>query len=225
GNGYGNGSADTASSIRLQRLRLKAYDLLLSQVEEFDGQLIDSGGHDFQFFATRARFEKATGFYGHFPLVDKLGPAGLAMSFGVGLGATAGEAGDNAKAALDEALRRGVNNCFVMTEDRRLIGPLGHDSLAYGVRNTDPALLEMAEEMGTAVASLQRVMAALDELPGEFTARDLAQRLHIGLRTAHRVIKKLLDRAHVVEVGQESAGTRGRPRRVFRRAEARNSQS
>lgn len=219
--GNGNGSAESASSIRLQRMRLKAYELLLSQVEEFDGQLVDSGGGDFLFFATRARFEKATGYYAHFPLVERLQQVGLAMNFGVGLGATAGEAGDNAAAALDEAVRRGVNNCFVMTEDRRLIGPLGRDSLAYGVRNTDPAFLEMAEEMGTAVASLQRVMAALEQLPREFTARDLSQRLHIGLRTAHRTLKKLLDGGWVIEVGQESAGTRGRPRRVFRRAEPR----
>ncbi len=219
GNGNGNGAghaADDGSPFKAARLRLKAHELLLSQVEEFDGHLVDSGSGDFQFFTTRAQFEKTTGLYSHWPLVEKLVRAGLEMSAGVGLGATAGEAGVNARAALDEALRGGGSACFVMLENKRLIGPLGPGALAYHVRNTDRILVETAGELGTAVASLQRAMAALGGMAGEFTARDLAPRLRVGLRTAHRVLRKLREAGYVVEVGQESAGTRGRPRRVFR---------
>ncbi|MHB8926422.1 MAG: hypothetical protein ACYC9Q_01995 [Bacillota bacterium] len=219
GNGNGNGGGhapDDGSPFKAARLRLKAHELLLSQVEEFDGHLVDSGSGDFQFFTTRAQFEKTTGLYSHWPLVEKLVRAGLEMSAGVGLGATAGEAGVNARAALDEALRGGGSACFVILEGKRLIGPLGPGALAYRVRNTDRVLLEMAGELGTAVASLQRALSALGGMTGEFTARDLALRLRVGLRTAHRVVRKLREAGYVVEVGQESAGTRGRPRRVFR---------
>jgi len=214
--GSGPRAADDGSPFRAARLRLKAHEVLLSQVEEFDGHLVDSGSGDFQFFTTRAQFEKTTGLYSRWPLVEKLVRAGLEMSAGVGLGATAGEAGVNARAALDEALRTGGSACFVMLESRRLIGPLGSGALAYRVRNTDPALLETAGELGTAVASLQRALAALGGMAGEFTARDLALRLRVGLRTAHRVLQKLREAGYVIDVGQESAGTRGRPRRVFR---------
>jgi len=200
---------------RAARLRLKAHELLLSQVEEFDGHLVDSGSGDFQFFTTRASFEKTTGLYSHWPLAPRLAEAGIAMSAGVGLGATAGQAGVNARAALTEALRGDGQACFVMLENKRLIGPLGPGALAYSVRNTDQALLETAGEIGTAAASLRRVLAALDGMAGAFTAHDLAPRLRVGLRTAHRVLAKLREAGYVVEVGQESAGTRGRPRRVF----------
>ncbi|MHB9058783.1 MAG: hypothetical protein ACYC53_08175 [Bacillota bacterium] len=222
-NGHAGGDGrgeDDASPISAARLRLKAHERLLSQVEEFDGQLVDLGSGEFQFFTTRARFEQATDVYRHWPLKD--GSAeGLEMGVGVGLGATASEAGVNAKAALDEAvrggaIRGGANACFVMLENKRLIGPLGPGVLAYRIRNTDLALLETAGELGTAVATLQRALAALGGLDREFTARDLAPRLRVGLRTAHRLLHKLHAAGLVVEVGQESAGTRGRPRRVFR---------
>lgn len=198
------------------RLRLKAHELLLSQVEDFDGHLVDSGSGDFQFFTTRAGFEAATLGYSQWPLSSGLAAAGVGLHCGVGLGATAGEAGANARAALEEALRSKDSACFVMLDTRRLIGPLGPEALAYSLRSTDLALLDTAREVGVAVASLRRALAALGGTTSDFTARDLAVWLRVGLRTAHRILLKLRQAGYVVEVGQESAGTRGRPRRVFR---------
>jgi hypothetical protein len=183
-------SRENDPSFGAARLRLRAHELLLSQVEEFDGHLIDAGSGDFQFFAH----------YHHWPLGAKLDATGLAMSAGVGLGATAGEAGSNARAALDEALRGEGSACFVMLEDRRLVGPLG------------PAIREFHPE----TASLERTLVALDGLVGDFTSADLAVRLRLGRRTAHRVLLKLRESGRVIDVGWESSGERGRPRRVFR---------
>jgi len=200
---------DNGLPFKAARLRLKAHELLLSQVEEFDGHLVDSGSGDFQFFTTRAHFEKTTGLYSHWPLVERLVQAGLEMSAGVGLGATAGEAGVNARAALDEALRGKGSACFVMLEGQRLIGPLGP-----GARELGAGGLALGPGPG---ASLPRALAVLDGMAGDFTARDLALRLRVGPRTAHRVLSKLREAGDVLEVGQESSGARGRPRRVFRR--------
>jgi hypothetical protein len=198
---------DNGLPFKAARLRLKAHELLLSQVEEFDGHLVDLGSGDFQFFTTRAHFEKTTSLYSHWPLLERLVQAGLEMSAGVGLGATAGEAGGNARAALDEALRGVGSACFVMLEDRRLVGPLGATARELGAGG--PAF-------GPG-ASLPRGLAALDGMAGDFTARDLALRLGLGRRTAHRVLSRLREAGDVVEVGQESNGARGRPRRVYRR--------
>jgi len=229
-------SRDDGHPSKAARLRLRAHELLLSQVEEFDGHLVDSGSGDFQFFTTRAHFEKATGLYSHWPLREKLVRAGLEMSAGVGLGATAGEAGANARAALGEAIRGGDGACYVMLEGRRLIGPLGPgapedgpEALEQGpwAREHGPGSLghgPWARELGEAglalaagPASLPRTLATLDRMSGDFTARDLALRLRVGLRTAHRLLLKLREAGSVVEVGRESSGPRGRPRRVFRR--------
>jgi hypothetical protein len=211
------------------RLRLRAHELLLSQVEEFDGHLIDAGSGDFQFFTTRAHFEKATDLYSHWPLREKLVRAGLPMSAGVGLGATAGEAGANAKLALDEAIRGGDGACYVMLEGRRLIGPLGPGAPGdrAGALEDGPWAREQGPgSMGhgrrpprhaAGPASLPRTLAVLDRMGGDFTARDLALRLRVGLRTAHRLLLRLREAGSVVEVGRESSGPRGRPRRVFRR--------
>jgi hypothetical protein len=150
------------------------------------------------------------------------------MSAGVGLGATAGEAGANAKLALDEAIRGGDGACYVMLEGRRLIGPLGRGAPGDRAGALEDA---WAREQGPGSvghgrrpprhaadpASLPRTLATLDRMGGDFTARDLALRLRVGLRTAHRLLLKLREAGSVVEVGRESSGPRGRPRRVFRR--------
>jgi len=233
---------DNGHPSKAARLRLRAHELLLSQVEEFDGHLIDAGSGDFQFFTTRAHFEKATGLYSHWPLREKLARAGLPMSAGVGLGATAGEAGANARAALDEALRGGDGACYVMLEGRRLIGPLGPGAPGNGAGALEDAWAReqgpgsvghgpWARKLGpgslghdrrpprhaAGPASLPQTLATLDRMSGDFTARDLALRLRVGLRTAHRLLLKLREAGSVVEVGRESSGPRGRPRRVFRR--------
>lgn len=199
-----------------QRLRLRAQEVLLSHVEEIDGHLVDCGGGEYQFFTTRALFEKVTGYYSRWPLVEKLPRAGFQVSVGVGFGATANEAGLHARAALEEARRRGGNSCYVMLENKRLVGPLGPGRVAYDLRNSDPRLLEMSRQLGMAAASLSRVAGALAQLGEEFTAHELAGKLKVGLRTSHRILQKLLAAGYVREAGQENAGSRGRPKRLFR---------
>lgn len=199
-----------------QRLRLRAQELLLSHVEEADGHLVDCGGGEYQFFTTRALFEKVTCCYSRWPLLESLPRAGFPISVGVGFGTTASEAGLHARAALEEAMRRGDNSCYVMLENKRLIGPLGPGKLSYDLRISDPRLLEISRQLGMAAASVNRIGAALAQLGEEFTAHELAGKLRVGLRTSHRVLQKLLAAGYVREVGQENAGSRGRPKRLFR---------
>jgi hypothetical protein len=210
------GIGDRSAPFEARRARLRAYELLLSLVEELDGHLVDCGGEDFEFFTTRAPLERVTALYTSWPLGLRLGVAGLRLGVGIGLGQTAAESGEGARLALEEALRRGGGGCFVMLEGHRLVGPLGDGSLTYDVRTTDRELVETARRAGSAAASLERALAAAGDLNGAFTARDLASRLRVGLRTSHRVLRRLADAGYVEEVGQESIGSRGRPRRVFR---------
>ncbi|NPV69388.1 MAG: hypothetical protein HPY55_01925 [Firmicutes bacterium] len=199
-----------------QRLRLRAYEILLSHAEEVDGHVVDCGGGEYQFFTTRAEFEKTTSYYTCWPVLEKMAGAGLDMGAGVGFGITANEAGINARAALEEAVRQRGSSCYVILENKRLIGPLGSCPMSYDLRSTDPTLVQLARESHMAAVSLNRVAAALSQLGDEFTAHDLASRLRVGLRTSHRVLSKLLASGYIVEAGQENAGSRGRPKRVFR---------
>lgn len=199
-----------------QRARLRAHDTLLSFVEEIDGHLSYDGGDEYQFFTTRTLLEKSTNFYTSWTLVDRFQRSGVGVSVGVGFGETANRAGANARMALQEAIRGGGNKCYVMSENRRLIGPLGGASVSYEVRNTDPDLLAKAKEAGLAPASVAKAIAVVGNLGDEFTAPELAARLHVAVRSANRILSRLQAAGLVQRVGQEAAGSRGRPRQVYR---------
>jgi len=206
----------TLTPLQQQRGRLRVYDILLGFVEEIDGHMWYDGGDEYQFFTTRMLFEKSTNFYTSWNLVERLNRAGVRVSVGVGFGETANRAGANARSALEEAIKTGGNKCYVMTERKRLIGPLGAGSVAYEVRSTDPGLLDRARELGMAPASLSRVLAVLEGLGEEFTAREVAAGLHVSPRSANRILGRLQAGGLVEQAGQEAPGRRGRPRLVYR---------
>lgn len=207
---------DAVTPLQQQRGRLRAYNILLGFVEEIDGHLWHDGGDEYQFFTTRTLFEKSTNFYTSWNLVERFNRAGVRVSVGVGFGETANRAGASARMALQEAIRNDGNKCYVMTEHRRLIGPLGAGPVVYEVRSTDPALLDRARELGMAPASLSRVLAVLESLGEEFTAQEAAAHLEVAVRSANRILGKLEAGGLVQWAGQETPGRRGRPRRVYR---------
>lgn len=202
--------------LQQQRARLRVYNVLLGFAEEIDGHLWHDGGDEYQFFTTRMLFEKCTNFCTSWNLVERFNRAGVRVSVGVGFGETANRAGANARMALEEAVRAGGNKCYVMTEHRRLIGPLDAGPVVYEVRSTDPALLDLARELGMAPASLSRVLAVLESLGEEFTAQEVAASLQVAARSANRILGRLEAGGLVAQVGKEAPGRRGRPRRVYR---------
>ncbi|MEW6244838.1 MAG: hypothetical protein AB1497_11410 [Bacillota bacterium] len=205
----------STTSFEYQKLRLRIHEILLEEMEEIGGHLVDCGGGEYQFFTTRAAFELVTSHYSNWALSDRFFQAGIRAAIGVGFGATANEAGLNARNAVEHASSYETNSCFVMSEDKQLMGPLGPDQIKYELRNTDPRFIALARQLGLAPATLGKVLAICLHLGNQFTAEQLASHLGVTLRSGNRILQRLLREGYVKQVGQESSGGRGRPKRVF----------
>lgn len=89
-------------------------------------------------------------------------------------------------------------------------GPLGSESaISYDLISRDDQVEQIAQETGMSGAYIARLMALI-QLRGdaEFDVKELADCLNITVRSAHRIIRKLLERGYASVCGKESSGRR-----------------
>lgn len=201
----------------LQRLRLQLQGELMEYAAELDGYLAPSGADEFLLITTQGPVLRATNNLTTAPFLDRLQTIPSQMArLGLGMGATAAEAGEHARLALSHARKSEGGACFVVLSDRRVVGPLGGDRLALPTRNIHPAFVEMAEKAGLSPVTLERVVRVARALKGRgFTAHDLASQLRIAPRSARRLCRVLASAGLITEVGVEAPAPLGRPRSVF----------
>lgn len=206
----------------VQLLKISIQQMLLDYVKQLDGHLITLGGEEYSFITTRGIFERETRGYKFIPLLqDAKTKLGITFSLGVGFGLTAAEAGNHARLALSQSIDLGGNVCYIVREDRSVLGPVDittHTQYErYDLAITDPELLEKAEKAGMSAAYMTKIMARVARHQKvEYTAQDLATTLKVTVRSAHRILLKLMDAELVDIIGEEKLTHRGRPRRIYR---------
>ncbi|WNQ10373.1 hypothetical protein MJA45_22540 [Paenibacillus aurantius] len=202
----------------IQRFKLDIHRMLIDYAESLEGYLTHVGGDEYLFFTTRGIFERETGGYKTIPLAREVGKAlGLSLSMGIGFGRSANEAGTHARTALRKAKEAGGSSCFIVREDRTLIGPLEMaDPLNHDLSVTDGALLKAAEEAGMTSAYLSRLMASVARTGKlEYEVQELAAVLDITVRSTHRLLTQWIDHG-LVEVSGYVKVPKGRPKQTFR---------
>lgn len=208
----------SASEHDIQKLKLDIHRMVLDYVESLDGYLTPVGGDEYLFFTTRGIFERETGGYKTIPLAKDANMSyGITLSIGIGFGATASEAGANARSALRKSVAAGGNACFIVREDRTLIGPLEMaDPVSSILAPIDPALLRRAEEAGMTSAYLSKLLAYMSRHGKyDYQVHELASMLNITVRSAHRLLLQWADAGLVGIAGMEKM-PKGRPRQVYR---------
>lgn len=206
----------------VQLLKLKIQQMLLDYVKHLDGHLIMLGGEEYSFITTRGIFERETRGYKFIPLLkDAKTELGITFSLGIGFGLTAAEAGNHARLALAQSQDLGGNICYIVREDRSVLGPVDVSSQAqyerYDLAITDKKLLEKAEQAGMSAAYMTKIMARVARHQKiDYTAQELANTLKVTVRSAHRILLKLMDAKLVEIIGEEKLTHKGRPRRIYR---------
>lgn len=214
-----NNSSLVFSEYDLQRLQVEIYAAILDYVKEIDGYLITTGLNNYLFFTTRGLFERSTNWGTSMPLLNLIKERfKLPVRIGVGFGLTAQQAGTNARIALNKTRENGDNCCYVLMEDKSILGPLGcAKPIHYELVTTDKKVLEQAEAAGISSISLKRVIACITSLGKEtFSANDLAPFLGVSLRSTHRLLNQLAGIGYVQIVGEEKLTTKGRPRQLYK---------
>jgi hypothetical protein len=202
----------------IQRFKLDIHRLLIDYAESLDGYLTHLGGDEYLFFTTRGIFERETGGYKTIPLAKEVARTfGLSLSMGIGFGRSANEAGSHARMALRKAKEAGGNTCFIVREDKTLIGPLEMaDPLTRDLSLTDAELLRTAEEAGMTSAYLSRLLASVARTGKlDYEAHELSAVLDITVRSTHRLLQQWIDHG-LIEVSGYVKVPKGRPKQTFR---------
>lgn len=202
----------------VQKLKLDIHRMVLDYVESLEGYLSSLGGDEYLFVTTRGIFERETGGYKTIPLAKDASQAfGLSLSLGIGFGTSANEAGTNARSALRQAKDAGGNTCFIVREDRTLIGPLEMaDPVQTVLSPMHAGLIKKAEDAGMTNAYLSKLLANMARFgKNEYKVHELAGLLDITVRSAHRLLLLWIDNGLVDVSGMEKV-PRGRPRQIFR---------
>lgn len=206
----------------VQLLKLNIQQMLLDYIKLLDGHLINLGGEEYSFITTRGIFERETRGYKFIPLLqDVKNELGITISLGVGFGRTAAEAGYHARLALRQSKELGGNVCYIVREDRSVLGPVDittHKQYErYNLAITDPHLLDKAEKAGMSASYMTKLMARVSRHKKiEYTAQELASTLNVTIRSANRILLKWMDAELVDIVGEEKVTHKGRPRRIYR---------
>jgi hypothetical protein len=203
----------------IQRLELDLHRLLLDYVKQLDGHLTNLGGGEYLFFTTRGIFERETRGYKYLPLLEETHRSlGITLSIGIGFGRSATDAGTHARMALRQSTEFGGNICFIVREDRSVIGPVEMTHpMIYELSITDESLLREAEKAGMSAIYMSKLAAQIARYgKTDYTAHELAAVLGITIRSAHRILLQWIDAQLVDIVGEEKVATRGRPRQIYR---------
>jgi len=208
-----------SSEHEVQRLKLDIHRMLLGYVESLDGHLTHLGGNEYLFITTRGIFERETGGYKSIPLAQVVEKYyGLSLSIGIGFGRSANEAGTHARIALRNAKESGGDICFIVREDRSVIGPLQmthpHE---YDLSLIDAGLLKRAEQAGLTSGYLSKLVAHVTRFGKlDYTAQELAGVLNVTVRSTHRFLLSWLDSGLITIIGEEKGKSKGRPKQIYR---------
>ncbi|MGN7478325.1 transcriptional regulator [Solibacillus silvestris] len=199
----------------------KVKQILQQFAQQMDGHLIMLNALQYSFITTRGQFERETLGYKHLPLLSRFKEElHINCTIGIGFGINASDSGRHAKQALYQANDNGPNVCYIVREDNRVIGPIETTVFInyeqYPLAITDLQLLERAEKAGMSASYISKLMGRITKHQKYiYTADELAETLHITLRSANRILLKWLDAGLVDIIGEEKVAHRGRPKRIY----------
>ena len=141
----------------------------------------------------------------------------LDFRLGAGMGSSLGDSHYQADMALQEAIRYGKNDGFIIHgEDSALTGPLSLTrTLTYSYSNTKA--LQYAQMSGINESNLLKIVG-LFQMDEEtvMTAASLSQWLNITTRSCSRILQQLLDSGLIAEIESLKPAGKGRPTRQYR---------
>ncbi|MFC0561335.1 helix-turn-helix domain-containing protein [Halalkalibacter alkalisediminis] len=169
-------------------------------------------------FGTKGSIEDATSQFQSFPLLSDIEQeTATGIHIGFGFGMTMKEAESNAEMALTYARKSSYKqSVFIMTEEKRIIGPLNEKKKEHNIQTENEERQTLAKALQISTANLDKVIQFVktrDTSP--FTSNDLADYLGVGRRTAERLLKKFATHGYLSTVGEEMPYTKGRPRAVY----------
>ena len=138
----------------------------------------------------------------------------ISLNVGIGTGGTMNDAEMNARRALDFSLKNAKQEIFWIDAGQTQHGPLGKEiQLEYQLISSDPKLQEISEKTGLSTTSILKIIAIADVRKSYiFDAHQLAECLGITVRSARRIMNKIMEAGYGKVYAKKTAAAGGRPK-------------
>lgn len=210
--------SESAGSYYSDRLRTCQCESLITEYcRRMEASFFRSGQNRYIIFANRGGVKREENYQWLYDLQSEILKTGLHPNMGIGFGSTAYQSEIHASKALSHAKAAKGSYIYLVDENDTLAGPLGSESaISYDLISRDDQVEQIARETGMSGTYIAKLMALI-QLRGdaEFDVKELADCLNITVRSAHRIIRKLLECGYASVCGRESSGA-GRPKSLVR---------
>lgn len=189
---------------------------LIAYLKEIQGSIFSLNWNRYLIFSTKGAVENNHNILRLKNILDYMKKEGIKVYVGTGLGMTAYESESNADKALEAAINYGDSSMFKV-EENKLEGPiLQEDELSYNFIIDNEEINRMAEKIDLSPIYIHKINS-IKEIHNKdtFTSEELANYLDVSIRTANRIVKKILDSNCGKEVGLETNRTVGRPKKII----------
>lgn len=165
-------------------------------------------------------FDKYTSREQTIPLIQDLRErVQLPLVVGIGMGDTMLDAEENARASLELSRRNGARQTFIINQNKEVVEamtPDGAVDLRFRLMSTDAHLVKLAQETNLSVKTLSKVKHICgDSGTNVISSKTIEDCLGITLRSANRILTKLVEAGVAIPKGYEDPVGRGRPRVLY----------
>lgn len=190
---------------------------IIRYVESVQGAVFAFGRREYIVFANAGEVKKKRNQQNLLELQIKIKNKGILLNVGLGIGVTANHAEMNARESLNHSLKRAKQEIYWIDQMHAIQGPIGKEKmLKYELISSDPNIQEISEKTGLSTASIRKIIAIAEVRKSYvFDAKELAQCLEVTVRSARRIMNKIMDAGFgKVYAKQASAGS-GRPKTLI----------
>lgn len=208
------------SKIEMQEKRLHLHQLLLDYSREYQASVfVAAESQEYIVLITKGILQEYTDSYENIPMVNEIkSKFAMAINVGIGMGINALEAEENARLALKLSRESKDSYGYLVDQDKVVLGPIGSkNKLEYELKTENEYLLNLSKLTNVSISNLTMIKSMMERMQKDvLTASNIKDNLDISLRSANRIMKKLVDSKIAIEAGIEQSGGRGRPSKTYK---------
>ncbi|QDW73541.1 hypothetical protein FND36_05495 [Lachnospiraceae bacterium KGMB03038] len=190
---------------------------IIQYVKSVQGAVFEFGRKEYVIFASAGLLGEKKHQNKLLKLQQDVKANGIQMNAGIGMGNTAYRAEMNARDALAYSLKRNCQEIYCINDEHMIEGPFGLDQqLQYELISSDPKIQEIAARTGLSARSVLKIIAIADARQSYvFDAHELADCLEVTVRSARRIMNKIMDAGLGKVYAKEITPSGGRPKTLI----------
>ncbi len=190
--------------------------LIIEYVQKIQGS-INHARNEYIIFTSKGCVQTNNNYSLLHELQKKIDSIGLTLNIGIGCGATAYASESNAQKALARSVKSKGGEAFLIDESDTLIGPLyGDKQMQYSLISPDENIIGISKKLDLSCESVLKILSIIDVRKSNvFDAIELADCLNISIRSARRILSKILFSGLGKIYAKESSSKGGRPKNLI----------